>query len=85
MRNAEADWVITEKAIYYINPFIEITYHFPFEEWVLVFGRNRAYGLNKNFAALNIINRKINTKYFTLKTSNSAQQNISYIFSKFEN
>tara|TARA_B100000965_G_C19575046_1_gene750953 strand:+ start:1013 stop:1837 length:825 start_codon:yes stop_codon:yes gene_type:complete len=83
-RNAEADWVITDKAIFYINPVIGAVYPFSFEEWILVFGRNRAYGLNKSFAALNIVSRTDKENYYTLKTSNVAQQNISYIFSKFE-
>ena len=86
-RNMEADWVITANSIYYINPNLGKAgcYHFPFSEWGLVFGRNRAYGLGKKFASLKIINRQDSNLSYNLKTSNSAQLNISYIFNKFEN
>ena len=88
-QNLEADWVITKNSLYYINPNAVIygrhgCYPFPFTDWGLVFGKNRGYGIGKAMAALSIISRKNKNLSFILKTSNSAQQNISYIFNKFE-
>ena len=82
-KNMEADWVITSDSIFYINPFIYISYEFLFAEWTLSFGRNRAYGLNKMMAVVNILNKKNKNDSFALKTSNTAQANIGYVFSKF--
>jgi hypothetical protein len=84
-KNLEADWIITSDSLYYINPFIKATYEFKFSEYNLSFGRNRGYGFNKMMGAVNIINKENKNDVYILKTNNSAQTNISYIFTKYEN
>ena len=84
-KNLEADWIITSDSIFYINPFIQVSYEFPFSDWLLSFGKNRSYGFNKMMAAVNILNRDNKNDNYILKTSNSAQTNISYVFSKYSN
>jgi hypothetical protein len=84
-KNLEADWILTSDSIFYINPFINISYEFSFHEWVLSFGKNRAYGFNKMMAAINIFNMQDKNNIYILKASNASQTNISYVYSKFIN
>ncbi len=84
-KNLEADWIVTSDSIFYINPFINVSYEFLFADWLLSFGKNRSYGFNKMMAAVNILNRDNKNDNYILKTSNSAQTNISYVFSKYSN
>lgn len=84
-KTLEADWIITSDSIFYINPFIGVKYEFLFDDWFLNFGTNRGYGFRQMMASVNIIKKENQDENYILKTSNSAQVNISYIFSKYNN
>ncbi len=83
----EADWIATDRSIFYINPNLGLmggVFEFPFEEWIVNVGKNRAYGLFKMFSSMKLISREDRSISYDFKTGTSAQLNIVYIFNKFQ-